>query len=205
MTEHKSLKWIFSQLELNMRQRRWLELVKDYDCEILYHPGKANSVADALSRKEEVRLMSIQTMHLELQKEINALELEILVGSLANMTIQPTIFDGMKGAQTLDPDLVRIRKDILEGKESAFAFSDDGILHLDGRLYVLDDEDVRKHILSEVDDTRYSVHPRATKMYQGLKEYFRWNGIKKDVAEFVARCLTCQQVKAEHQAPAGKL
>ena len=50
-TDHKSLKCFFTQKELNMRQRRWLELVKDYDCEILYHPSKANIVVDALSRK----------------------------------------------------------------------------------------------------------------------------------------------------------
>ena len=78
-TDHKSLKYIFTQNELNMRQRRWLELVKDYDCEILYHPGKANSVADALSRKEGARLMSIQTMHPELQREISEMELELIV------------------------------------------------------------------------------------------------------------------------------
>ena len=58
-TDHKSLKYIFTQKDLNMRQRRWLKLVKDYDCEIHYHLGKANSVADALSRKEEAKLMSI--------------------------------------------------------------------------------------------------------------------------------------------------
>ena len=51
MTDHKSLKYIFTQRELNMRQRRWLELIKDYDLDIVYHPGKANVVADALSRK----------------------------------------------------------------------------------------------------------------------------------------------------------
>ena len=50
-TDHKSLKYLFTQKELNMRQRRWLELVKDYDCEILYQPEKANVVADAVSRK----------------------------------------------------------------------------------------------------------------------------------------------------------
>ena len=78
-TDHKSLKYIFTQKELNMRQRRWLELIKDYDCEIFYHPGKANSVADALSRKEGTQLMAIQIFHLELQKEISELELEIVM------------------------------------------------------------------------------------------------------------------------------
>jgi ribonuclease HI len=55
-TDHKSLKYIFTQSELNMRQRRWLELVKDYDLEIHYHPGKANVVTDALSRKSYVNM-----------------------------------------------------------------------------------------------------------------------------------------------------
>ena len=61
-----------------MRQRRWLELVKDYDYEILYHPGKVDSITDTRSRKEEVRLMAIQVFHSEVQKEINGLKLEII-------------------------------------------------------------------------------------------------------------------------------
>ncbi|KAD2805171.1 hypothetical protein E3N88_38548 [Mikania micrantha] len=63
-TDHKSLKYFFTQKELNMRQRRWLELLKDYDCEILYHPGKANVVADALSRKEECEPIKVKAMQL---------------------------------------------------------------------------------------------------------------------------------------------
>ena len=58
-TDHKSLKYLFTQKELNMRQRRWLELIKDYDCTINYHSGKANVVADALSRKERINLMAL--------------------------------------------------------------------------------------------------------------------------------------------------
>ncbi|KAL5570097.1 hypothetical protein UlMin_026672 [Ulmus minor] len=69
-TDHKSFKYFFTQKELNMRQRRWLELVKDYDCEILYHPGKANKVADALSRKSTTTLMSLQVLPKELQDEL---------------------------------------------------------------------------------------------------------------------------------------
>ena len=97
-TDHKSLKYIFTQKELNMRQRRWLELVKDYDCEILYHLGKANRVADALSRKSTVAVMSIQTMPKALQWEIQKLDLEIIQGQFSALTLQPTILDGIKGS-----------------------------------------------------------------------------------------------------------
>ena len=86
-TDHKSLKYLFTQKELNVRQRRWLELVKDYDCEILYHPGKANKVVDALSRKSTATLMSIQELPNSLQKEINSLELELIVGGVSALTL----------------------------------------------------------------------------------------------------------------------
>ena len=136
---------------------------------------------------------------------MNKLELELVIGGLENLTIQPTIFDGMKGSQALDPELGKIKEEILEGKESTFSLSEDGILHLDGRLCIPDDESIKKQVLFEAHETPYSVHPGATKMYQGLKEHFWWNGMKKDVAEYVSKCLTCQKVKAEHRHPAGKL
>ncbi|GJU35713.1 putative reverse transcriptase domain-containing protein [Tanacetum coccineum] len=69
-TDHKSLQHIFSQKELNMRQRRWIELFSDYDCEICYHPGKANVVADALSRKERVKPKRVRAMNMILQSSI---------------------------------------------------------------------------------------------------------------------------------------
>ena len=58
-TNNKSLKYFFTRKELNMRQRRWLELIKDYDCEINYHPSKANVVADALSKKTTMELAAL--------------------------------------------------------------------------------------------------------------------------------------------------
>ena len=79
-TDHKSLKYIFTQKELNMRQWRWLELVKDYDCKILYHPGKASRVADTLSRKSITTSMSIHTMPEILPRDIQKLEWEIISG-----------------------------------------------------------------------------------------------------------------------------
>ena len=92
-----------------MRQQRWLELVKDYDCEILYHPGKANRVADALSRKSTAAVMSIQTMPKMLQWDIQRMDLEIISGKLSTLTLQPTILDGIKGSQELDPSFVKLK------------------------------------------------------------------------------------------------
>ena len=182
-----------------------MELVKDYDCEILYHPGKANKDADALSRKSTIALMSIQALPPQLQEEISELKIELVVGQVSALTLQPTIFDGMKGAQEFDPILVGIKEEVLEGRNTAFSLSQDGILNFNGRLCVPNDEELRKQILSEVHETSYSIHPGAIKMYQDLREHFWWNGMKRDVAEYVSKYLTCQKVKAEHKRPACEL
>ena len=81
-----------------MRQQRLLELFKYYDCEIFYHPGKANRVTDALIQKSTTTVMSIQTMPKMLQWDIQKLELEIISGKLSTLTLQPIILDGIKGS-----------------------------------------------------------------------------------------------------------
>ena len=91
-----------------MRQWRWLELVKDYDCEFFYYPIKANKVADALSQKSTTTLMSLQVLPKELQNEVCSSRVKILVDKLSSLTLQPTIFDGIKGGQELDPSLLKI-------------------------------------------------------------------------------------------------
>jgi hypothetical protein len=77
-TDHKSLKYIFTQKDLNLRQRRWLELIKDYDLEIHYHPGKANLVADALSRKEHVHSAIVAQLPDEIVEDFRRLNLGIV-------------------------------------------------------------------------------------------------------------------------------
>jgi hypothetical protein len=74
-TDHKSLKYIFTQSELNLRQRRWLELIKDYDLEVHYHPGKTNFVTDALSRKSYANGLQLTFIPVELRAEIEHLNL----------------------------------------------------------------------------------------------------------------------------------
>ena len=188
-----------------MRQRRWLELVKDYDIDIRYHPGKANKVADALSRKSSSSLMSIQSLIEPLQKELVEAGIELITGSLAALTFQPTILDGMKERQEGDASLLRTRNEVLEEKESDFNISDEGILYRKNRLCIPNDDKLKEQIMKEAHETPYSVHPGATKMYQDLKESFWWPRMKNDVATFVSKCLTCQRVKAEHQRPGGEL
>ncbi|GJS93326.1 putative reverse transcriptase domain-containing protein [Tanacetum coccineum] len=130
-----------------MRQRRWIELFSDYDCEIRYHPGKANVVPDALSRKERVKPKRVRAM---------------------NMILQSSIKDKILAAQ----------------KEAG---------------------EVRTLIMDEAHKSKYFVHPGADKMYYDLRDRYWWPGMKKDIPEYVSKCLACLKVKAEHQKPSGLL
>ncbi|KAL5577645.1 hypothetical protein UlMin_019344 [Ulmus minor] len=109
----------------------------------------------------------------------------------------------MKGSQELDPNLVKIREEVASRENSEFGLPPDGILHFKGRLCIPNDPEMRSQILSEAHSTPYSVHPGTSKMYKDLRGHFWWPGMKKDVVEFISKCLTCQRVKAEHQRPGG--
>ena len=76
-TDHKSLKYIFTQKELNMRQRRWLELMKDYDITIQYYPGKANVVADALSQKSGGIVVTLITRQTRILRDLEEIQVEV--------------------------------------------------------------------------------------------------------------------------------
>ena len=120
-TNHKSLKYIFTQKELNMRQRRWIELLKDYDVNIQYHPGKANKIADALSRKNFGNLAVLMTQQKPLQHEIEKFELEFYcedtVGMIASMHVEPSLISRIKAAQDEDDgELWSIVENIKKGK-----------------------------------------------------------------------------------------
>src|SRR5512142_488739 len=112
-TDHKSLKYIFTQLDLNMRQRRWLELIKDYDMSIHYHPGKANVVADALSRKSYCTALCIEGMCEKLRQEFEHLNVGIVEhGFVAALEARPTLVDQVRAAQVNDSEIAELKKNM---------------------------------------------------------------------------------------------
>ncbi|GJS55331.1 putative reverse transcriptase domain-containing protein [Tanacetum coccineum] len=179
-----------------MRQRRWLELLSDYDCDIRYHPGKANVVADALSRKERepplrVRAL-VMTISLDLPKQILNAQTEARIPE----NIKKEDVGGMLIENAKFPEAIREQK--LEPRA-------DGTLCLNGRSWLPCYGDLRTVIMHESHKSKYSIHPGSDKMYQDMKKLYWWPNMKADIATYVSKCLTCAKVKAEHQRPSGLL
>ncbi|GKF14978.1 putative reverse transcriptase domain-containing protein, partial [Tanacetum coccineum] len=189
-TDHKSLQHILDQKELNMRQRRWLELLSDYDCEIRYHPGKVNVVADALRRKERNKPLQVRalvvTIGLNLPKQI----LEAQTEAQKPENLKNKDVEGM------------IRKDIPKEKLEPHA---DGTLYLNGRSWFPSYGDLRTVIMHKSHKLKYSIHPGSDKMYQDMKKLYWWPNIKANIATYVSKCLTCAKVKTKHQRPSRLL
>ncbi|GJT42628.1 putative reverse transcriptase domain-containing protein [Tanacetum coccineum] len=147
--------------ELNMRQRRWIELFSDYDCEIRYHPGKANVVADALSKKEKVKPKQVRAM---------------------SMTIQSSIKEKLLAAQNEAIKEENAPAEMLRGLDQQMKKKEDGGLYFMDRIWIPLIGDLRTMIMDEEHNTRYSIHPGADKMYYDLRDMYWWP-VLADVAE----------------------
>ncbi|GJW53288.1 putative reverse transcriptase domain-containing protein [Tanacetum coccineum] len=182
--------------ELNMRQRRWLEWLSDYDCDIRYHPGKANVVADALSRKERDQPLRVRalvmTIGLDLPKQILNAQTE----ARKPENIKSEDVGGMLIENSKDPEKFRTEK--LEPRA-------DGTLCLNGRSWLPCYGNLRTVIMHESHKSKYSIHPGSEKMYQDMKKLYWWPNMKADIATYVSKYLTCAKVKAEHQRLSGLL
>jgi hypothetical protein len=169
-TDHKSLKYIFTQKELNLRQRRWLELIKDFDLSIQYHLGKANVVADAPSRT------NVPKVAMPLIADLDRMGVALCnVGTAreeTHMLIQSSLLERVRVAQQQDRLLQEARKRVGDGKHREFIIDENDLVRFRGHLYVPQKSEVKTDILREAHKTLYTVHPGETKMYRDLKQNF---------------------------------
>nr|GEV21855.1 putative reverse transcriptase domain-containing protein [Tanacetum cinerariifolium] len=162
--DHKSLQHILDQKELNIRQRSWLELLSDYDCEIGYHPGKANVVANALSQKERSKPLRVwalvMTIGLNLPKQI--LSAQSKAKKEKNFVVED-----------------------LHGMINKLKPRADGTLCLNNQSWILCYGDLRALILHEPHKSKYSIHPGSDKMYRDLKKLYWWPNMKAEISTYV--------------------
>nr|GEU71146.1 putative reverse transcriptase domain-containing protein [Tanacetum cinerariifolium] len=167
-----------------MRQRRWLELLADYDCEIHYHPGKANVIADALSWKERIKPLQVRslimTIHLKLPSQIIKAQNEALKEE-------------------------NVKAENLQGMDKLFEIRPDGTRCIKNQSWLPLFEDLRDLIMHESHKLKYSLHPGSDKMYQDIKKLYWWPNMKAIIAKYVGKYLRCSRVKAEFQKPSGLL
>ncbi|KAJ0927710.1 putative nucleotidyltransferase, Ribonuclease H [Helianthus annuus] len=179
-TDHKSLQHILNQKELNMRQRRWVELLNDYDCEIRYHPGKANVVADALSRRSYLHsVRNVQAQH----------DLEALIRDAQHACFLENT----------------LKEERILGTKNQLVNKPNGIFHYLDRIWIPSSNNLREILPTEAHKSRYSIHSDADKMYQDLRVRYWWPGMKKDIDLYVSKCPTYSKIKAGHQRPSRLL
>ncbi|GKB31880.1 putative reverse transcriptase domain-containing protein [Tanacetum coccineum] len=162
----------------------WRHYLYDYDCEIHYHPGKANVIADALSQKERIKSLRIRSLI---------------------MTVHPKLPSQILEAQTKAIKEENIKAENLRGMDKAFEVHLDGTHCIKNRSWLPLFGNLRDLIMHESHKSKYSIHPGSDKMYQDLKKLYWWPNMKAIIVEYVGKCLTCSRVKAECQKPSGLL
>ncbi|XP_074291430.1 uncharacterized protein LOC141618222 [Silene latifolia] len=125
--------------------------------------------------------------------------------AIGDLTIEPNLYDDIKRKQELDPKIQEWKIRVEHGTVPRFFIYTNGSVRFDGRWCVLSDADLKKLIMTEAHFTPYLVHLGGDKLYKDLQKTFWWPGKKKDIAGFVARCLTYRRVKREQRRPQGKI
>jgi hypothetical protein len=191
-----------------MRQRRWLELIKDYDLEVHYHFGKANVVADALSRRVHCNHLDVEPVSDPLCEEMRKLNLEVVEQrNLYALAADSNLHYRIVTAQCNDEEIQIIKQKLAEGDPKYTCFQKDhkDVIWFGKRLVVAVDPEIRKTIFDEAQMSKFSVHLGSIKMYQDLKQNFWLSNMKVDIAKYVAECDTCHRMKASHLKLAGVL
>ena len=179
--------------------------MEDYDYVLQYHPGKGNVVADALSRKSRISVLSgYYWKLLEILEDYDLCVDNTGVNArIFNLIAQPSLNQKIQEAQKTDLYLDKIKRLPENKRINGWEIHRDGEFRFQGRIYV--PLSIRHELLEEAHHSKFAIHPGNNKMYHNIKRQYWWNGMKKDIAKYVARCMTCQLVKAKHQKPGGLL
>ena len=164
-TDHKSLKYLFTQPNLNLRQRRWVETITEYSVDIQYTPGKANVIADALSHRGDCNSVQVHEMHPDLCEKFCKLNLELVpAGYLNNLVVEPTIHERIREAQSGSSMIQKVKQGIAASvpKYSCFSVHSDGTVMFEDRAVVPKEGDLREVIMKEAHDSKLSIHPGST-------------------------------------------
>nr|GEV70273.1 putative reverse transcriptase domain-containing protein [Tanacetum cinerariifolium] len=167
-----------------MRQRCWSELLADYDCEIRYHPGKANVIADALSQKKQIKPLRVRSLI---------------------MTIHPKLPSQILKAQNEALKEENVKAENLRGIDKSFEIRPDETRFIKNKSWLPLFGNMRDLIMHESNKSKYSILPGSDKMYQDLKKLYWWPNMKAIIAEYIGKCLTWSRVKAECQKLSGLL
>jgi hypothetical protein len=184
-TDHNGLKYLFDQPTLNAMQSRWLEFLCEYDFYIKHIKGKENKVADALSRRlHELHATTISMYQNDIKRKI----LEAANADLQYMEL-----------------VVKLQQGKMLQRVEYYKLKTDGTLLYKNKVYVSKSQELKITILKEMNNVPYVGHPGYQKTVAATKSHYFWPGMKKEIAEYIAKCMECQQVKVEHRHPIGFL
>ena len=119
------------------------------------------------------------------------LEVEDLGALLATFHVRPLLMDQILVTQSQDPHMIKLKEEIEKGKKAEFQIRDDDMIVKGQRMCVPEYSELKRDIMEEAHSSAYAMHPGSAKMYKTLKEHYWWNGMKREIASFVSRCLTC--------------
>jgi hypothetical protein len=184
-TNHNGLKYFFDQPTLNARQSRWLEFLSEFDFDIKHIKGKENKVADALSKR--VHEMHATTI------------------SMYQSYLKHRIMETAKSDLQYKDLVAKLQQGNLQHKIEEYKLDKDEIIMCMGKIYVPNSQELKNMILKETHNVPYAGHPGYQKTIATAKSKYYWPDMKKEVVDFIPRCLECQKVKAEHRHPAHLL
>jgi hypothetical protein len=180
VTDNWATKYIQTKPHLNRLQAKWMEILQEFDCDIVHRPGSTNIVADALSRRPDFSLTA-----------------------LSWVKVEDGLISQIKEATKADPEYMKMHAAVLVGQRSDFSIRDD-LLYLGTRLYV-PTCDVQNRLLSEAHDAPLSGHLGRAKTHERLSRCFYWPGMYAMVHDYCRTCDKCQAVKPSHQKKLGLL